>query len=257
MIADIRALTAAPPGHAAPVGPPPERKRRRKARRARDRRWTRPCRRRAAMPRPAPWRAIWSRRWKSRARARLRIGAAELQAHWLPGRGPRRTLAMTTLAARSGRGKSTISRAIAGTAIRTPGATAPLRDPLPAPAGAPDPDLDRDSIRRAVSAIRQDRPGARAAPHRCAAGRESCRAGRPSVAPQGGEIPPSPRIIICPGRAVRPCLLPPEATARAGATAPGQAPQQRCQAASKRGKSTPFSSAICAVRSSSNLRRPV
>lgn len=88
-----------------------------------------------------------------RARTLFRVGSAlvEVQRQWLLGRGRLSPLTMTALARVLGLDKSTVSRAIAGVAIRAPRGTVPLRDLLRAPITAQLPALDRESVVRALA----------------------------------------------------------------------------------------------------------
>lgn len=166
MLADIRALSPAPLAGAEPAGPPPELELTAEG-----------VLRPGAMPRlalredqgDAPARASARELIAAvdgRAVTLLRIGAAlaETQAPWLLGRGALRPLTMAALGARLGLSKSTISRSIAGTAMRTPRGVVALRDLLRAPASARNPDFDRASVLRALDQLIRDRAEGRRPP---------------------------------------------------------------------------------------------
>lgn len=85
---------------------------------------------------------------RGRAQTLMRIGLAlvQVQGPWLRAGGTLRVLTMTALAAELGLDKSTVSRAIAGIAMRTPRGTIFLRDLLLAPVSPCNPDLDRLAV---------------------------------------------------------------------------------------------------------------
>lgn len=99
---------------------------------------------------------------EGRAGTLWRIGLvlAEVQGPWLLGRGRLRPLTMTALAERLGLDKSTVSRAVAGVAIRAPRGTVPLRDLLPAPVSPRLPGVDRESVLRLLAALIENWPRA-------------------------------------------------------------------------------------------------
>jgi RNA polymerase sigma-54 factor len=89
---------------------------------------------------------------EGRAATLLRIGAAlvEFQLPRLLGKGPCRPLTMTALSAQLGLSKSTVSRAVAGVAMRTPDGTVHLRELLKTPVSPHNPDLDRDTVAKTL-----------------------------------------------------------------------------------------------------------
>lgn len=89
---------------------------------------------------------------QGRAQTLMRVGQALVrgQAGWLLGQGALRPLTMTALAAELGLDKSTVSRAVAGAAMRTPRGTLALRDLLRAPVSPRNPDLDRQAVLAAL-----------------------------------------------------------------------------------------------------------
>ncbi|KAB2677758.1 MULTISPECIES: RNA polymerase subunit sigma-54 [Brucella/Ochrobactrum group] len=90
---------------------------------------------------------------QARGASLLRIASAmaEVQAGWLRGEGALRPLTLSDLAARLGLAKSTISRAVAGVAMRSPRGTVPLRRLLLAPASPRNPGIGREG---ALAALR-------------------------------------------------------------------------------------------------------
>lgn len=100
---------------------------------------------------------------EGRSATLLRIGAAlvELQLPWLLGNGACRPLTMTALSAQLGLSKSTISRAVAGVAMRTPNGTVHVRDLLKTPVSPHNPDLDRETVAKTLCNIMDNWPKAR------------------------------------------------------------------------------------------------
>ncbi|RWR05565.1 RNA polymerase subunit sigma-54 [Sinirhodobacter populi] len=99
---------------------------------------------------------------EGRAASLLRIGTAmvELQLPWLLGGGACRPLTMTALGAQLGMSKSTISRAVAGVAMRTPNGIVHLRDLLKTPVSPQNPDLDREAVAKTLRNIMDNWPAA-------------------------------------------------------------------------------------------------
>lgn len=101
---------------------------------------------------------------QGRARTLMRVAQLMVAAQgaWLRGTGALRPLTLTALAAELGLDKSTVSRAIAGTAMRTPRGTVPLRDLLLVPVNARNPGLDRGAalarLRRLLVRWPKDQP---------------------------------------------------------------------------------------------------
>ena len=97
---------------------------------------------------------------EARGASLLRIGTAlaEAQADWLLGQGALRVLTMTQLAERLGLAKSTVSRAVAGVAMRSPRGTVLLRQLLLVPASPRNPDLARDEAQKALRRLIADWP---------------------------------------------------------------------------------------------------
>ncbi|MFT4015282.1 MAG: RNA polymerase subunit sigma-54 [Paracoccus sp. (in: a-proteobacteria)] len=85
---------------------------------------------------------------EGRATTLLRIASAlvEIQLPWLLGNGARRPVTMTALSTQLELNKSTISRAVAGVAMRTPDGIVSLRELLRVPVSPRNPDLDRESV---------------------------------------------------------------------------------------------------------------
>lgn len=91
---------------------------------------------------------------------RIGLALAEVQGPWLLGRGRLNPLTMTALAERLGLDKSTVSRAVAGVAIRAPRGTVPLRDLLPAPVSPRLPGVGREAVLRLLAALIENWPRA-------------------------------------------------------------------------------------------------
>lgn len=91
----------------------------------------------------------------NRARTLERIGAAlaAAQSGWLRGEAGLRPLTMTALAERLGLHKSTVSRALAGTAARTPRGVVALADLLPRPVSARNPGLRAEDAAKTLAEL--------------------------------------------------------------------------------------------------------
>ena len=98
---------------------------------------------------------------EGRAATVLRIGAAlvDFQLPWLLGNGARRPLTMTALSAQLGLSKSTVSRAVAGVAMRTPDGIVYLRELLKTPVSPHNPDLDRETVAKTLCNLMDNWPG--------------------------------------------------------------------------------------------------
>ncbi|RQP07051.1 MAG: RNA polymerase subunit sigma-54 [Paracoccus sp. BP8] len=97
---------------------------------------------------------------EARGASLLRIASAlaEAQADWLRGQGALRALTMAQLAGRLGLATSTVSRAVAGVAMRTPRGTVLLRQLLRIPASPRNPDLSRGEAQEALRRLIADWP---------------------------------------------------------------------------------------------------
>nr|WP_269846622.1 hypothetical protein [Paracoccus binzhouensis] len=100
---------------------------------------------------------------EARGRTLLRIARrlVRLQAPWLRGEADLRALSMTALAAELELSKSTVSRAVAGVAMRTPRGTLALRDLLRPPASPLNPAISRESALAALRALIAEWPPGR------------------------------------------------------------------------------------------------
>ncbi|MFO1140507.1 MAG: RNA polymerase subunit sigma-54 [Paracoccus sp. (in: a-proteobacteria)] len=91
------------------------------------------------------------------ARSQTLMRAAQamvaVQMRWLLGAGPQRPLTLAALAGELGLAKSTLSRAMAGVAIRSPRGTLPLRALLLAPVSPRLPETDRETVLRLLSSL--------------------------------------------------------------------------------------------------------
>ena len=154
MIAEIRSLTPAPLGIAAPEGPPPELELTAQGT-LKPGAMLRLTLNDADVSAQALVAAV-----ENRTRTLLRIGTAlvEAQGPWLLGHGPRHPLTMTRLGAELGLSKSTVSRAIAGVVIRTPGGIVPLRELLRPAISSRNPGIDHESVLRTLARIIDDWP---------------------------------------------------------------------------------------------------